>query len=77
VETTGRQAEALRREIEELMVEDKTMSVTEIKVSDPMQHFDPESIDIKQFHPKEGASEGIEKVLSSCSINLPHLLYSY
>jgi hypothetical protein len=36
VETTGRQAEALRREIEELMVEDKTMSVTEIKVSDPM-----------------------------------------
>jgi hypothetical protein len=37
VETTGRQAEALRREIEELMVEDKTMSVTEIKVSDPMQ----------------------------------------
>jgi hypothetical protein len=32
VETTGRQAEALRREIEELMVEDKTMSMTEIKV---------------------------------------------
>jgi hypothetical protein len=37
VETTVRQAEALRREIEELMVEDKTMSVTEIKVNDPMQ----------------------------------------
>jgi len=36
VETTGRQAEALRREIEELMVEDKTMSMTEIKVSN---HF--------------------------------------
>ena len=35
VETTGRQAEALRREIEELMVEDKTMSMTEIKVSNP------------------------------------------
>jgi len=32
VETTGRQAEALKREIDELMVEDKTMSMTEIKV---------------------------------------------
>jgi hypothetical protein len=29
----------------------------------------PESIVIKQFHPKEGA----EKVLSSCSINMLHL----
>ncbi len=28
-----------------------------------------EAIVIKQFHPKEGASEGVEKVLSSCSIN--------
>jgi hypothetical protein len=49
------------------MVEDKTMSVTEIKVSDPMQQFDPEPIGIKQFHPKEGALEGTEseKVLSN------------
>ena len=32
METTGRHAEALKREIHELMVEDKTMSMTEIKV---------------------------------------------
>ncbi len=34
---------------------------------------DPEPIVIKPFHPKEGAREGTEKVLSSCSINLPNL----
>jgi hypothetical protein len=31
------------------------------------------AIVIKQFYPKEGAWEGTEKVLSSCSNNLPHL----
>ncbi len=35
----------------------------------------PEPTVIKPFHPKEGAFwEGSEKVLSSCSINLPNLL---
>jgi hypothetical protein len=39
-----------------------------------LAHFPfPEPIVIKQFHPKEGA----EKVLSCCSINSPHLPYSY
>ncbi len=33
----------------------------------------PEPIVIKPFKPKEGALEGSEKVLSSCSINLPNL----
>jgi hypothetical protein len=33
----------------------------------------PEPIVIKPFHPEEGAREGTEKVLSSCSTNLPHL----
>jgi hypothetical protein len=36
-----------------------------------------EPIVIKPFHPKEGVWEGTEKVLSSCSINLPNLAYSY
>ncbi len=34
----------------------------------------PDPIAIKQFHPKEGALAGAENVLTSCSINLPHLL---
>ncbi len=33
----------------------------------------PEPIVIKPFHPKEGAWAGTDTVLSSCSINLPHL----
>jgi hypothetical protein len=34
----------------------------------------PEPTVKKQFHPKEGTSEGAEKVLSSSSIDLPHCL---
>jgi len=33
----------------------------------------PEPIVIKPFHPNEGAWAGTKTVLSSCSINLPHL----
>ncbi len=44
-------------------------------------HSYPEPIVIKPFHPKEGAWEGTEKVLSSRPIKSPHLLictfYSY
>ncbi len=42
-----------------------------------IDHSRAEPIVIKPFHPKEGAWEGTENVLSSCSIKLPNLPQLY